>query len=84
MSNNVTMATIAKRVREKNGPSVKRFIITCVVLILSVILLGVSISMMLDTAWADDGVASAESVGTNLTVSIPTVESAAQPRRVVN
>lgn len=35
MSNNVTMATIAKRVREKNGPSVKRFIITCVVLILA-------------------------------------------------
>lgn len=78
MSNNVTMATIAKRIREKNTPSAKRFVVICVALILSVILLGASISMMLVTAWADDGVASAESVGTNLTVSIPTVESAAQ------
>ena len=49
MSNNVTMATIAKRVREKNTPSAKRFVVICVALILSVILLAVSVSMMLDT-----------------------------------
>lgn len=71
METNVTIATIAKKVSEKNKPSAKRFIITCVVLILSVILLAVSVSMMLDTAWANDGEILTENVATTETMAEP-------------
>lgn len=71
MSNNVTMATIAKRVREKNTPSAKRFVVICVVLILSIILLVASVSMMLETAWANDGEILTENVATTETMAEP-------------